>query len=139
MPSKTLRQEIKHGIFAETLRRYPHEVIPPDTQTAWIDDWTEIAERVGLERFVSGVKRARSYSNFFPKIAEIEPLIPEQSMRDGAKWNQELRELQRRKLAGEKFYTLGDVFSAVASLIRTGKIKPSNPSWFEWAKQWKGK
>lgn len=139
MPSKTLRQEIKHGIFAETMRRCPEQMIPPDTQTAWLDDWTEVAERVGLERFTTGVKRARSISNFFPKIADIEPLIPETTLRDGQKWNQELRELQRQKAAGVKFYTLRDVFSAVASMIRTKQIKPKNPLWFEWAAKFKGK
>lgn len=111
--------------------------IPPETQTAWIDDWAEMAAFVGLERFVEGVKRARMQGHYFPLIADIRPMIPDKPLPDGERWKKELRELTARKNCGEKFYTIQDVFKEVARRIKAREIKPTNPSWYEWAAKFK--
>ncbi len=77
---------------------------------------------VGFSRFEQGVRRARSYCNFFPMLADIKPLIPEPKNDDEA-LRRELRELQRRKDAGEKFYSLADVLIEFRRRVETGEVK----------------
>ncbi len=136
--SLKLRSAVK-SLVQDTARRYPGQQLQKESIQAITEDWTDLAAEVGILRFTDGVRRSWQNCEFFPKPVNIREFLPVPRLRDGEQWNRELRELQERQRDGEKFYTLGDVFSAVASQIRTGKIKPSNPQWFEWAKQFKGK
>lgn len=136
--NSNLRSEVRRLVL-DSARRYPGQEMSKESLQAVVDDWLVLADEVGLMRFTDGVRRTWQYCEFFPKPINIRELMPSPRMKDGERWNQELRGLEQRKRAGEKFYTLADVFSAVASKIRTGAIKPKNPSWFEWAKQFKGK
>lgn len=122
-------------LFRETQIRYPNQPLEAETQKAYLEDWKAKVKEVGLARFVEGVKRARNYSNFFPMMADIVPLIPGRND-DGAAMKREWRELWRRKEAGEKFYTIQDVFSEFARRIKSGEIKPRDAGWIEWAKKY---
>lgn len=134
----SIKAQVK-SLLNETLRRYPGQQYEKETLKAWQEDWESIAGEIGITRFTEAVRRARSYSKFFPHPADIREYTPAVKLKDGEAWNRELRELQKRKAAGERFYTLGDVFATVASKIRMGEIKPSNPQWYEWANKFKGK
>jgi hypothetical protein len=180
--SQSLRASIKN-LLGETAHRYPGMPLDRETQEAFIDDWCEVAERCGLPRFREGVKRARSYCSFFPKLAEIIPLIPAEEINgakggsladydckvcDGTGWERtatergntavkrcecwlrnrqagalpkdnlrlKMRDLHEFKRAGEEFYTVGDVFTGFAKMILSGECKPTDPSWYPWARQY---
>lgn len=137
MSSTKWNSEVRQ-LFRETQVRYPHQNLEPETIKAYLEDWRIEVERVGFKRFEEGVKRARTYCDFFPMVSKIRDLIPD-IRNDNEAIRQELSELRRRKDAGERFYTLADVFETVADKIRAGEIKPSNPSWIEWAKHFKKK
>lgn len=132
MPSKDCRQQVKQ-LLRDTMVRYPNQPFPPEFQSATLEDWLERVDRVGFARFEAGVKRARSYEEFFPHVSKIDALIPERAGSSGEDWNAELKELIAQKKAGVKFYTIQDVFTEVAHRITDGRIKPRNPTWFEWA------
>ena len=131
MSSTKWSSEIRQ-LFRETQVRYPHQQLEPETVKAYLEDWRMEVERVGFNRFAEGVKRARGYCDFFPMISKIRDLIPE-VRNENEDIRRELSELRRRKLAGERFYTLGDVFATVAEMICSGEIKPSHDAWIEWA------
>ena len=139
---KTLREIIKVGLFADTLKRYPEQVIPGPTQTAWLDDWAEIASNVGMMRFETGIRQAWRVCHFFPKIDEIMPLIPEPPMKDGERWMKELRYLEAQKAAGVQFYNLADVFTEFCRRVENGEIKGRDERGQEsleiWAKKFRG-
>ena len=108
---QSTRDELKQ-LLRDTMVRYPQQQFPKEFQQATLEDWQERVRLVGFGRFEQGVKRARSYSEFFPHISKIDEMIPPPKADDAEAINAELKELQRRKDAGEKFYTLADVFSA---------------------------
>jgi hypothetical protein len=97
-----------------------------------------LAKEAGFARFEQCIHRSWQYCEFFPKTVNIRELLPSPRLADGERWNLELRELQARQSAGEKFYTMGDVLETFADQIRSGKVKPRDPNWIEWAKNFKG-
>lgn len=113
--------EVKQ-LFRETVIRYPHQKLEPDTEKAYLQDWRDECDRVGLARFSEGVKNARAFSEFFPMIAKIRKFIPEPKQ-DGAALRREMAALHKRREQGEKFYTLADVVLEVCSRVESGKIK----------------
>lgn len=134
--TNSIRAQVKF-LLQESLRRYPGQQYAKETLQAWQEDWVSLAKEIGIDRFSEAVRRARSYSKFMPSVADIREYIPAPHLNDGEKWNAELKELIRRKKAGEKFYTLADVFKEVARRIKTGEIKPSDKGWYEWAARFK--
>lgn len=133
MSSTRWSSEIR-DLFRQTQIRYPHQQLEPETAKAYLEDWRWACQQVGLKRFTEGVIRARSYCKFFPLIAEIKELTPEH--RDAnEQLAREMRHLEARKAAGEKFYTLEDVFREVAERINRGEINPSDPAMKVWAKK----
>jgi len=119
-------------LFKGTQARYPNQKLEPESIRGFQEDWREWLDQVGWERFSAGAKRARSCSDFFPTINLIRQMTPE-PRNESRDVSREMDELKRRKAAGEKFYTLSDVFLEVATRIKAGRIKPSDPSWLEWA------
>lgn len=132
-----MKSEVRRLVL-DTARRYPAQKLDKENIAALVDDWLVVAEESGFMRFEAGVHRTWQYCEFFPKTVNIRELMPPPRMADGERWNRELRELQARKLAGEKFYTMGDVLEEFANRIRSGKIRPRDPNWIEWAKHFKG-
>lgn len=113
--------EVK-ALFKETVIRYPHQKLEPETEKAYLQDWRDECDRVGLARFSEGVKSARAYSDFIPMINKIRKFIPEPKQ-DGAAIRRELAALHKRREAGEKFYNLADVLIEFSRRVESGKIK----------------
>lgn len=132
MPSTERNSEIRE-LFKATKARFPQQVFEKETAEGLLEDWRDLCQEVGWQRFETAVKRARTYGNFFPAISQIREMVPAPKQ-EAADIRRELRELEQRRDAGEKFYTLQDVFKEVAQRIKAGKIKPRNPQWIEWAK-----
>lgn len=126
----------------ETAKRFPGQELSKDSLNAAIEDWLTLAEEVGLSRFEEGVRRTWQYREFFPKPKNIREFIPPPKMRDGEKWNRELRDLKQRQDAGEKFYTLADVFKEFCNQVESGKVKGRDErgqkALQEWAKKFRG-
>jgi hypothetical protein len=120
-------------MFDRTLLAYPNQEFEEKTMAIWREDWADLAAEVGMNRFLQGAKIARSYSNFFPTASSIRDYLPSAKVPPAERVMQEIRDCERRMKAGERFYTLGDVFEAVATQIVNSKIKPSNPEWSNWA------
>lgn len=140
MASTKWNSEIKQ-LFRETVIRYPHQKLEPETEKAYLQDWRDECDRVGFSRFSEGVKGARAYSEFFPMIAKIRKFIPEPKQ-DGAAIRRELAALHKRREQGEKFYTLADVLLEFCNRVEAGKIKGRDESGQkklqEWAKNLRG-
>lgn len=119
MPSTN--SEIRQ-LLGETVARYPHQNFGTETLKAYFEDWCAMCKEFGLKRFTEGVKRARSYSEFFPMEAKIRELIPEARNQD-IEFTREMADLKRRKAAGEKFYSLADVLKEFARRVIAGEIK----------------
>lgn len=113
--------EVKQ-LFRETVIRYPHQKLEPETEKAYLQDWRDECDRVGFARFSEGVKSARAFSEFFPMIAKIRKFIPE-PRQDGAALRREMAALHKRREQGEKFYTLADVVLGVVQKAERGEIK----------------
>jgi hypothetical protein len=135
MSQTELSSEIRQ-LFRDTEIRFPNQKMDAETKKAYLEDWRWKAGEVGFKRFELGVKRARSQGNYFPMICDIAPMIPDSASKDEA-WEKEFNDLVRRRRAGEKFYTIADVFEAVAGKVLNGEIKPTDPGWYEWAKHFK--
>jgi len=121
MASTKWNSEVRQ-LFRETVIRYPHQKLEPETEKAYLQDWRDECERVGFNRFAEGVRRARGYSEFVPMIAKIREFTPEARTED-AKQRREIEDLKRRKLAGEKFYMLADVLRKFCDGVESGKLK----------------
>jgi hypothetical protein len=121
MASTKWNSDVKQ-LFRETVIRYPHQKLEPETEKAYLQDWRDECDRVGFARFSEGVKGARAYSEFFPMIAKICKFIPE-PRNENLELRREMADLQRRKAGGEKFYTLADVLVEFSKRVESGQIK----------------
>jgi hypothetical protein len=121
MASTKWNFEVKQ-LFRETVIRYPHQKLEPETEKAYLQDWREECDRVGFIRFAEGVKSARGYSDFIPMINKIRKFIPEPKS-ENQDLRREMADLYRRKQAGEKFYTLADVLIEFSRQVESGKVK----------------
>lgn len=109
-------------LFKGTQARFPNQKLEPESIRAFLEDWREWLDQVGWARFVEAVKRARSYSDFFPSINLIKRMTPDPRNDNGDMWR-EMEDLKRRKAAGEKFYSLAECLLEFADQVETGKIK----------------
>lgn len=128
-------------LFGETVIRYPHQKLEPETEKAYMQDWRDECDRVGFQRFSEGVKLARSISDFFPMIAKIKKCIPEPRC-ENQEHRRMMADLQQRKRDGEKFYTLADVMLEFCRRVESGKVKASTERGLAaletWAKNLRG-
>lgn len=121
--------------FGNTLLAYPGQEFEKQTLTMWREDWISLAEEVGMNRFIEAVKRTRGHSRFFPLAADIREMVPAPRIPSAEKVLFDIRDCERRKRAGEKFYTIGDVLEEVAMRIASGRVKPTDTAWGVWAGQ----
>lgn len=135
MSSTGSRDALKQ-LLRETMIRFPHMTFPPEFQKATLDDWGEVVRYIGLERFTIGVTEARKHGDFFPSLDSIAEHTPEKKLGVSERISRELRDLQRRKDAGEKFYTLGDVILEVCRRIEAGEIKGRDAETNQRLKAW---
>lgn len=126
MQSTKWNSEIKE-LFKATVARYPSPPLADETKAAYLEDWKGLCAQVGYQRFEEGVKRARSYFDFFPKVSQIKKMVPEPHQDEAAR-KREWSELHRRREQGEKFYTLADVFKEFCNQVESGKIKGRDES-----------
>jgi hypothetical protein len=132
--TKSEREEIKKA-FGNVLMARPGQEYEEQTLDMWREDWLDLASQVGMNRFIQGVKRARVYCKFFPLAADISELLPGPRVKPAEEVLFDLRDCERRKKAGEKFYTIGDVLEEVARRINTGRVNPTDKAWGVWAGQ----
>lgn len=84
-------------------------------------DWIHMAKTHGWLKFEAAVIQSRREHSFFPKPKDITDAMREPP--DNAdNFLEELKDLQRRKAAGERFYGKADLAAEVHKLLESKKV-----------------
>lgn len=97
--------------------RFPSTQLPPESVSAFLQDWTELIKSNGTDRFLIGVQRACQSTTFFPVLGDIVKHIPPPPI-ISTRWTP-TPEDERRREAGERSYGEPDVKFMAALHVKT--------------------
>lgn len=111
------------GALLATLKGgYPNQSVTAETAELYLTEFSVIHREVGQQRLEVAIRESIRTNTFFPGIAEIRAHIPP-LVKENETLN-EMRELERRQAAGEKFYGFADVLRGVKERGVKPEVKP---------------
>lgn len=95
-------------LLAQLKAAYPNQSVTAESAELYLTELASIHRAVGQRRLVAALTAVMRESKFFPTVAELWDHIPPAEPRQDETLS-ELRELEKQKAAGVKFFSLADV------------------------------